>query len=69
MRVYYVNKYPQPNGDHEVHKDGCTFMPRHEHRLFLGSHDNCHDAVKESKKKHFNQSNGCFSCSYECHTT
>ena len=68
MPVYYVNKNPQRNGDHEVHKDGCTYMPRTEHRFFLGLHTHCQAAVTESKK-HYTQSNGCFSCSYECHTS
>ena len=27
MARYYVNDRAQPNGDHEVHKDGCSFMP------------------------------------------
>jgi len=33
MASYYVNKNAQSNGDHEVHKDGCTFMPEAENRL------------------------------------
>lgn len=68
MKVYYVNKFPQPNGEHEVHKDGCSFLPRSEYRLFLGIHSNCADAMIESKK-HYAKSNGCFSCSHECHTS
>jgi len=67
MKAYYVNKHPQPNGDHQVHKDGCSYLPRKEYILFLGLHANCDDALKEAKKTYI-QSNGCFSCSYECHT-
>lgn len=27
MARYYVNKYAQSNGDHEVHVSGCSWMP------------------------------------------
>ena len=27
MAYYYVNKNAQSNGDHEVHKSGCSWMP------------------------------------------
>ena len=67
MAIYYVSKYAQPNGDHEVHRDGCSFLPRLENRMLLGDHTHCSAAVNESKK-HYTQSNGCFSCSHECHS-
>ncbi len=50
MATYYVNKQAQSNGDHEVHKSGCTHMPSEENKRYLGSFDNCHDAVREAKK-------------------
>ena len=68
MAIYYVNKNAQSNGDHEVHKSGCTYLPSTENRLYLGNFSNCHDAVREAKK-HYAQSNGCYYCSYECHTS
>jgi len=37
MALYYVNKNAQSNGDHEVHKDGCVFMPLLLNRLYLGN--------------------------------
>lgn len=27
MALYYANKQAQANGDHEVHKEGCQWMP------------------------------------------
>jgi len=36
MDAYYVNKNAQPNGDNEVHKEGCSWMPEPQHKLFLG---------------------------------
>ncbi len=68
MALYYVNKKEQANGDHEVHKSDCEYLPSPENRLYLGDFSNCHDAVKKAKE-HYPQSNGCYYCSYECHTT
>ncbi len=67
MAVYYVNKNAQANGDHEVHKSDCEWLPDPENRLRLGVFTNCWEAVAEAKK-HYAQSNGCFYCSKECHT-
>ncbi len=49
MDTYYVNHNAQRNGDHEVHKDGCRYMPSS--KLRLGSFSNCRDAVREEKKR------------------
>ena len=50
MASYYINKNAQANGDHEVHKSGCSYMPNSENIKYLGDFNNCDDAVKESKK-------------------
>lgn len=68
MANYYVNKNAQSNGDHEVHKDGCSYMPQGSNALYLGNFTNCQDAVKEAKK-HYSQCNGCYFCSNACHTS
>lgn len=68
MPSYYVNKNAQSNGDHEVHTDDCSYLPNSQNRLYLGYFSNCHDAVKEAKKT-YPQSNGCYYCSYACHTS
>ena len=68
MDKYYVNKRAQANGDHEVHKSGCSYMPNQENRLYLGTFSGCAGAVKEAKK-HYAQSNGCYYCSNACHTS
>ena len=68
MSIYYVNKHAQANGDHEVHKSGCSYMPSDLNRQYLGEFSNCHTAVAEAKK-YYAQSNGCYYCSNECHTT
>ena len=68
MPNYYVNRQAQANGDHEVHKDGCAYMPNQDNRLYLGNFSTCQEAVREAKR-YFSQSNGCFFCSRECHTS
>lgn len=68
MNAYYVNRNPQANGDHEVHKEGCTYMPVIENRKYLGIFSGCIAAVSEAKKT-YPKSNGCYYCSNECHTS
>lgn len=67
MPQYYVNMNPQTNGDHEVHKEGCSFLPDIQNRKVLGSFTNCADAVKKAKET-YPKSNGCYYCSRECNT-
>lgn len=68
MASYYVNKEEQKNGDHEVHVASCSYLPGTANRLYLGEFDNCEDAVAAAMKI-YPQSNGCYFCCYECHTT
>ena len=67
MAYYCVNKNSQANGDHEVHKVGCSFYPNEENRVALGNHDSCRTAVTAAKR-YYTQSNGCYYCSNACHT-
>lgn len=68
MDKYYVNKIHQANGDHEVHKEGCYYLPNLSNRKYLGEFLNCSDAVNGAKKT-YPRSNGCYHCCYACHTT
>lgn len=63
---YYVNRNAQENGDHEVHRQGCTYMPTN--RKYLGNFSNCFEAVREAKRE-YPTANGCKFCSKECHTS
>lgn len=63
---YYVNNKAQANGDHEVHKESCQYLPSD--RSYLGNYTTCAEAVREAKKI-YSKSNGCYYCSQECHTT
>jgi hypothetical protein len=67
MAAYYVNNNAQANGDHEVHKDGCSYMPQGYKRQHRGEFSLCRPAVAEAKKHHA-QSNGCYYCALDCHT-
>ena len=67
MTKYYMNKNAQSNGDHEVHKEGCSWMPYPENLLYLGDFLNCNGAVKKAKE-YDPDADGCYFCSRECHT-
>lgn len=68
MARFYVRTTAQANGDHEVHKDGCSYMPAAENRKYLGEFLTCRSAVTEAKKT-YPKSNGCYFCNKDCHTT
>jgi len=65
MDHYYVNKNAQSNGDHEVHKENCDYLPNSSNRIYLGYYINCSEALKKAKE-YFIQVDGCYFCSPEC---
>ena len=67
MARYYVNRNAQSNGDHEVHTSSCAYLPLPGNRVDLGEHFHCASAVVEARR-HYTQVNGCYYCSYACHT-
>lgn len=67
MAKHYVNKNVQSNGDHEVHKEDCSWLPEVHNRIYLGNFESCRPAVQEARK-HYGQVNGCYYCSSACHT-
>lgn len=66
MYRYYVNNKPQSNGDYEVHRQDCSYLPSD--KTDLGLFDNCHGAVMAAKR-YYPTANGCKFCSRPCHTT
>lgn len=71
MPHFCVNKNAQPvSGDHEVHDLASTkdCLPDPANRLDVGWHADCAGAVKKAKET-YPDSNGCFYCANECHTT
>ncbi|PMY44711.1 hypothetical protein DMW99_27140 [Pseudomonas chlororaphis] len=68
MYNFYVNTAAQTNGDHEVHQDGCRFMPTLLNRRHLGVFSSCYGAVQEARKI-YSRANGCYFCALSCHTS
>lgn len=67
MDSYFINKNPQENGDHEVHKWGCSWLEKVKDKEALGVFDNCHVAIKEAKKLGYKTADGCYYCCRLCH--
>ena len=67
MPKYYVNKNEQSNGDHEVHKESCEYLPEEKNRISLGEFENCKEAIRRARM-FYEQVNGYVYCSKEWHT-
>ena len=66
MAKYRVNRIARsPNGDHEVHKEGCKWWPTQSY-VDLGEHLSCATAVNAAKP-YYRDANGCATCSPACH--
>ena len=66
MKKYYVNNNAQPNGDHEVHKEDCTYLKEIVSKKNLGEFSSCHGAVRKAKE-YYSKSDGCYYCCPNCH--
>ncbi len=69
MAGYYVNNNAQENGDHEVHKKGCSWLDLVVSKEYLGEFSSCHGAVAKAKRDHYAKSDGCAYCCPACHTS
>ena len=67
MNFYHVSKESKNNGEHEIHKSTCSFLPVSEKRIFLGFLSSCNEAIAEAKK-HFEEVNPCYYCCFEYHS-
>ncbi|SFK03677.1 hypothetical protein SAMN04487991_3622 [Celeribacter neptunius] len=67
MPKFHVNNTAQPNGDHEVHEEGCYWLSLATSTTDLGYHSSCASAVAAAKRI-YPQSNGCKTCASACHT-
>jgi hypothetical protein len=67
MANYYVNynQTTNPGLHHEVHKEGCQYMPIE--RRLLGNFLSCEPAIREAKKQ-YADADGCRTCCPDCHT-
>jgi len=66
MARYYMNENAQSNGDHEVHREGCSWMPVPKNQKYLGDFPSCHGAVLKAKE-YDSKADGCKHCSPDCH--
>lgn len=64
---FYVKKYAQPTGEHEVHRSDCAWLPDAENRIYLGDFATSQAAVKEARK-YYSCVDGCKHCCPESHT-
>ena len=65
---YYVNDNTQTNGDHEVHREDCWYLPLIVSKTYLGLYSGCSGAVQKAQTI-YTQANGCAFCSPLCHTS
>ena len=63
---YYVNKNAQSNGDHEVHREDCSYLPDVSNRIYLGDYSSCQPAVSKAKE-YYRDVDGCYYCCKACH--
>ncbi|MBU0584192.1 MAG: hypothetical protein KKB66_16875 [Alphaproteobacteria bacterium] len=68
MPSYYKNRNGQWNGDHEVHKEGCSYMPAKANQHYLGEYSSCHGAVAKARETD-HSADGCAHCSPTCHSS
>ena len=61
MAEFYVEIIAQSNGEHLVHKSGCSFLPAKEAIQYVGSISNFDSALKKANQT-FRQVNGCSHC-------
>jgi hypothetical protein len=65
---YYVNRNDDEQGDHEVHREGCSHPPDERNRRPLGSFTDCEAAVRAARRL-YPTADGCYHCSRACHTS
>lgn len=64
---YYVNDDAQPTGEHEVHRQGCSYMPGERNKQHVGYFDSCQPALVAAAA-HYPNVDGCYFCCRPCHT-
>lgn len=63
---FYVNRNAQPNGDHEVHRSTCAWLPDPQNRLYLGDFLYSSQALAAAKR-YYTRADGCAYCCPEIH--
>ncbi|KZX58080.1 hypothetical protein A3710_20810 [Stutzerimonas frequens] len=63
---YYLNENADIEGDNEMHRLGCSKMPKN--KLYVGTFSTCREALSEAKKM-LSTADGCAFCCPNCHTS
>lgn len=50
-RHYYINNNEQSNGDHEVHREECSWLPNVSNRTYLGYLTSSFTAINVAQQK------------------
>lgn len=66
MYRYFVNTNAQANGDHEVHKDTCLFLPAPANRKDLGYCSSDEEALRKARQ-YYTSADGCAYCCPRIH--
>ena len=61
MKIYYVNSFPNNNGDYDVHQEGCECIPNFLSRKFLNYLPSAKVAINKAKKT-YPDANACKKC-------
>lgn len=70
MDSYYFNDNTDIYGNHEVHKDSCSFLPSPLNRTYLGYFEYGYQAMQAAKTKYpYKKFDGCAYCMPACHTS
>jgi len=59
--IYYLNRNAQNNGEHEIHKEDCKFIPSLNNRILLGHYKTDEEAL-EVARRIFPKVDGCSHC-------
>ena len=67
MSSYYVNRddSQNPHKNHEVHKEGCRYMPFS--KIYLGEFSDAVPAVAKARRDYYSDADGCATCCPEAH--
>jgi hypothetical protein len=52
MKLYYVNSFPNRDGEYEVHEEGCKYLPNFLTRKFLDYLPNAKKTINKAKKNY-----------------
>lgn len=54
MKLYYINRNPSLNGNHELHVATCNNLPNIFNRKYLGEYSTLSEATREAQKQYPN---------------